>query len=231
MEEIVSCFQGGEEIGCGGDVGVGGGGQLIGPCVPSLDVCYEHRLVGPEGGEHLGLVAACGEWDVVFQVVDWVIGGADGADIELLADGECGESFAIDFGVGEFPDFVGCVRAEDEVGIEVAFQFEVCPVVQWVAHGLWNRACPGVEFFFWVGVFSGDQMLWLAGCAHGAPFVVVATEPHLGEIGKSDIACDFCRVEVAVVVHDRLVGSYFVVETLRRLVWEEEVFVQVRHQI
>ena len=59
-------------------------------------------------------------------------------------------------------------------------------------------------------------MLGLAGCSHAARFVVVATEPQLGEIGKSDIACEFCRVEVAVVVHDRLVGSYFVVETVRR---------------
>lgn len=81
----------------------------------------DHALVGAEGGKHFGAVAARVECDVMLQVVDRVVGGADGADVEVFTDVLCGKCRFGDFGVGQLPDGVCGFGAEDEVCVEVAF--------------------------------------------------------------------------------------------------------------
>ena len=62
--------------------------------------------------------------------------------------------------------------------------------------------------------------------AHGAPFIVVAFEPELGEGTEAVVGRDRARREVRVVVDDGLALGVAMVEAARELALEQEIVVE-----
>lgn len=123
------------------------------------------------------------------------------------------------------PDGGGGFFVEEGGDVEVTAELEVGPVVEWIAEGFGDGARPGEEFVVGIGVAS-DEVFGDAVCAHGAPFVVVALEPELGEVGESAVGGDVVWGEVGVVINDGEFFCDFVVEELSGIGVEEEVLVE-----
>ena len=93
-------------------------------------------------------------------------------------------------------------------------------VAQRVRHG---RA-PGVEFLARGGV-AGDEALRDAVGAERAPFVVIAPEPDLGEVGEAVVVGDLRGRQMAVVIVDRFVFRERVVKLAGSWGGKQEVVV------
>ena len=87
-----------------------------------------------------------------------------------------------------------------------------------------HGARPCEIFLFRIGI-AGDDFLHLTIGAHGPPFIVVALEPDFAEVGKLAVVGNLRGRKVVVVIENRLVGSVLVVELLRVVGGEEEIFV------
>ena len=85
------------------------------------------------------------------------------------------------------------------------------PVIERIAQGVRDRAGPGQEFLVGIGVAGAVALVDAVG-AHGAPLVVVALQPDLGEVAELPVLRDVRGGQVAVVVENRLVLGEGVIE-------------------
>ena len=84
---------------------------------------------------------------------------------------------------------------------EKAAKLEMAPMVERIADQLGHDTAPGAELIV-IGGIAGDVFLRHTAGAHGAPFVMVAVKPDLGDIGIALILSDLARGEMAVIVDD-----------------------------
>jgi hypothetical protein len=129
-------------------------------------------------------------------------------------------------------NFGGSVGVQQGLDAEDSLQFEVRPVVERVADGLRNHLRPRGKLLLGRGV-AGDEPFVDTARPHGAPLVVIASQPRLGEGCELCIARYFLRGNMAVVVEYRHRGGVFVVELLRRLGMQKEILIQklFRHSV
>ena len=191
--------------------GIVGGGGVDAEC-----------LVGPEGRVNLRPDAELGDLRVVGERIGRVVGRADDGD--LVGREDVVHPHAGQLGIGLLPDGVRRLRADDLVDAEVALQLEVRPVVERVAEGVGHGGAPGVELLARRGIPGADALRHAVG-AHGAPLVVVSTQPDLGQVGELVVVRDQCLREVAVVVVDRLGLGEVVIQVARGVGLEQEVVV------
>ena len=178
---------------------------------------------GAPSGAHGEAVAAGVLRTVLGEVVVGVVGGADETDAKAEEDVAGAVAGLGEAGVGAGPNRLGGGGGEEEVGdAEDAGEFEVRPVVEGIAEEFGDGVAPSEELGVVVGV-AGDEAFGDAHGAHGAPLVVVAAEPGLGDVGEGAVLGDLLGGEVAVVVDDRAGLGILMVERagLRRI--EEEV--------
>ncbi len=192
----------------------GGDRQLGGPGVPCRRV--GHRVVGRVGAEgrrhaQIGFAGAVFQVQgaVMGQGFGRIIGGADHRHV--VAAQHVAHRHAGQFSVGFVPDFLGSVRAQQQVDVKIAAQFQMGPGIQRIAQHFGHRTGPCLEFFKRVGR-SGDELFADAGPAHGAPFVMVATQPNLGQVGINAVVGDFFGRQMIVVINDRQRRGDLVVE-------------------
>ena len=119
--EIVDAFlECGKETGQGGGVASGSGGELVGPRVKQFGLVNAPGFVRAEGGIDFRADAERGDGLVMGERLSGVIGGAKGADVELLQDAVHGQLGRGERGVGGFPDFLGGRFIEQGIDAEVA---------------------------------------------------------------------------------------------------------------
>lgn len=223
--EMIKLFaQGKEELVEGLDAGV----ELIEPGVEDIGTVDEEGFVGAEGGINFGggvgvLVVGL----VVVERIDRVVGGADGVDAEFAEETEGGEVWGAEAFVALVPNSFGGIGVEEGVDAEAALEFEVGPIVEGVAEGEGDGFGKGLKFFA-IGGVAGDVGFGDAGGSHGAPFVVVVTEPEGGDVVPPLVLGDFVGWEVGVVIDDGKVLRGVVVKGASGLGGEEKVFVEVR---
>ena len=99
------------------------------------------------------------------------------------------------------------------------------PVVQRVAHGIGNGLGPFLELFPVGSVLACTVAFVYAVGTHGAPLVVVASEPDFGQRTELVVVGHHLGDEVAVVVDNRHLGRMFVVERLCSFGLQQEVFI------
>ena len=100
----------------------------------------------------------------------------------------------------------------------------MAPVVNGVAHGSLQRGCPSPELLL-IRCIAGDEALRHTTGPHQAPFVVVALQPQLGEVGKGAVFCDFLGADVAMIIHDGLLLRHTVVQLTGRLGIQQKLLV------
>ena len=158
----------------------------------------------------------------MLQPVGRVVRGADGAHLHPGQQGAGAEGAGGQLGVAGLPDHRGGPFAERLPDPEVALQFQVGPMVERVAHQGRHRPGPGQEGAV-VRLVAGDVLFGHAVGPHGAPLVVVAAQPGVGEGLEAGVARHLRRGQVAVVVDDRHVGRVLVEQPARAFVRQQEV--------
>src|SRR5882757_414024 len=99
---------------------------------------------------------------------------------------------------------------EELADSEVAFQFEMSPVIERVAKSKRHGASPRKKFLIGGGVAGTVTFRHPTG-PHGSPFVMIAFQPDLGEILKLAIFGDIAGRQVGMIVKDRLASGIVVV--------------------
>ena len=192
VEEVVTLRERFEQRGVVFHVEAAGGAEFVAPGVPGLGCMHGEGFVGTEGGIDTDFKTIGGALLMMREVVDRIVGGAEGADLEFFQDAAGAHVLLREHGLGLFPDGGSGLLVEEFVDAEVAFQLDVSPVVERVAQGLRHGFGPGEEFIA-RGCAAGDVALRDAVAAHGAPFVVVAFEPDFEEIGELAVLGDVLR--------------------------------------
>ena len=124
------------------------------------------------------------------------------------------------------PDFFGGVWAEKGFDAEATSELEVGPVVERITEGVWNGFGPGLEFIT-RGSVACDVAFRDSVCPHGAPFVVVVSEPEFGNIFPPLVIGDFVGRKMSVVIDDLLMLCRFMEEALRSFAQEEKVSIEI----
>ena len=224
MEELHPLGQGFLHVGEGLDLYAGGGSQLA-DVFHELGLFDVHGLVGTPGGPHVGLEGLVGQQLLmVFQVVDGIVRGADGLHVAHFDQAAHGVPRGLQLGVGQVPHLVGGLCGQRALIAEEPLQLQVRPVVQGVADGLADHLGPLAEFLVVAGV-AGDVLLLHAGAAHQTPLVVVAAQPHLGNVLIAQVVPDLLGADVAVVVDDRALGGILMIEHAGSFRVEQEILV------
>ena len=100
----------------------------------------------------------------------------------------------------------------------------MAPVVNGIAHGSLQRGCPSPELLL-IRCIAGDETLRHTAGPHQTPFVVVALQPQLGEVGKGAVFCDLLGADVAMIIHDGLLLRHTVVQLTGRLGIQQKLLV------
>ena len=224
MEELHPLGQGFLHIGEGLDLHLSGGSQLA-DVVHELGLFDVHGLVGTPGGPHVGLEGLVAQQLlVILQVVDGIVGGADGLHVAHFDQAAHGVPRGLQLGVGQVPHLVGSLGGQRALIAEEPLQLQVRPVVQGVADALADHLGPLAELLIVAGV-AGDVLLLHAGAAHQAPLVVVAAQPHLGDVLIAQVVPDLLGADMAVVVDDGALGGILMIEHAGSFRVEQEVLV------
>ena len=98
-------------------------------------------------------------------------------------------------------------------------------MVEGVAHSVGHGLCPLFELLPVGGVLTGAETLVYTVGTHSPPLVVVAFEPHFGEVFEDVVVGHILGDEVAVLVDDGHLGCVFVIEPLGGFGLQQEVVV------
>src|SRR5262249_26212560 len=129
---------------------------------------------------------------MVSQVVGRVIGRAHGSDIELFEDALGRQFGSRQLRIGLLPDTRRALFVQQVANPEVALQFEVRPVVKWIAKRVGDGGSPSLEFGEGLGVAGAKAFSYAVG-AHGPPFVMVTFQPNLEEVTELPVFSDVAR--------------------------------------
>ena len=158
--------------------------------------------VGPESGQHAGGERAVpGDGPVGFQRIDGIIRRADDFYIETANQPLGTVLFRGQQRVRPLPDGGRGRLVQDVFDAENAAQFQVRPVIQRVANGIWQHAGVSEEFVV-IARVPADEFFVDAKGAHQPPLVVIAAEHQMADVAEWDVFRDFLGAQVAVVIDD-----------------------------
>lgn len=107
---------------------------------------------------------------------------------------------------------------------EVLFQLQMAPMVHGVSDSTRQSLGKFLEFLPVRRVARNVLFLHAVG-AHHTPFVMVAAQPHLGDVLKPAVLEDLPRADVAVIVDDGHIRRIFMIELLRRGSGKQKILV------
>ena len=143
-------------------------------------------LIGAEGGEHLDLVIAILQGEVMLQRIERIVGGADDLDARG-ADQLSGRKAALcHFCGAKLIDLVCVFLGQRLVDIKIALQLQMRPMIERVSDGVGECLCKGTELVLPIGV-SRYVVLVDAKGAHSTPLVVVARQHQLADVGEAQL--------------------------------------------
>ena len=160
--------------------------------------------------------------------VDGVVGGANDLDLEFFQNARGRKIRLGELAVRFVPDFARGVGRDQAIDAEVAFQFEMAPMVKRISQRVWHGLAPREKFFIGLG-FARAKFFRNSIAAHRAPFVVVAFQPDLGQVGKAPVASKVLGRKVAVVIDDRQLLRHLMIKSTCRRTLEQEILVDEVH--
>ena len=179
--------------------------------------CRNHACLGCWVGSH---------HIMPLQRVNRVICGADSLHIIVSHQAaRCELRIILDHVVTLIIDSLRVGWVKGLLYAECGLELQVCPVVQWVTEGVRHGLSPLFKLLPVCGVLTGAEALVNTIGTHSAPLVVVAHKPNLSYRLKTLVLSYHLWNEVAMIVYDRHLGRMVVVQILRCLGLEQEVFV------
>ena len=125
-------------------------------------------------------------------------------------------------------DLAGCRSIQELRYAEGRAEFEVCPVVQRVAHAVGHRFGPLLELLP-VACVACDIFLLDPVAPERTPLVVVASKPEFRDALEAMVLGHLLRIEVTMVVDDGQMGCVVMIKVLRRRRLQQEVLVHEVH--
>ena len=224
-EKVVALLQGRDKIGECFDSHAGHVGKFSDVCGICRCIFYSHSLVGTPRRKHLHLETRLSGADMMFKAIDRIVGGADRLHTVMLHQA-AGRPVGLLKAFGAIVvDFAGRGRRKELVDPEDGAKFQVCPVIQRIAHRVWHRLGPLLEFLPVGSVFTCNIPLVDSVGAHGTPFIMVALKPYAAQVFKYVVVGHILRIKVAMIVDNRLWCRIFMIETLSRGGLQQEVFI------
>ncbi len=193
--------------------------------VESLGLVDGQRLVGPPRGEDAEGEAFVGDLDVEAEVVGGVVGRADGLHVHFPQQRLDPEVLLVEQGAAVVVNLPGRLDRQEFFHAKDPVQLQVRPVVEGVAHGVGQCLRPFQEFLVGRHLARDEGLVHAVG-PHRPPLVVVAAQPDLGQVGELVVLGDEPRVQVAVIIDNRLLLGVFMIERAGRLALQKEVIIQ-----
>ncbi len=181
------------------------------------------RTPGRQNRHREGFVR--GQLFMPFQAVHRIIRCADDFYIAPYDESAGGIAFFLQFRVRQVPYFPGSFPVQDPLIAEEAPKLQVTPVMQGIADRFSQNLSVFLKLFPVRGI-AGNIFLRHSRRPHQTPLIVIAAQPHLGDIFVPDILPDFLRAQMAVVINDRHPLRRFVVKLFRRFRVQQKIFVQ-----
>ena len=123
------------------------------------------------------------------------------------------------------PDLLRCLRGERHMRVEIAQELEMHPGVHGVADGARHHRRELLEAVAPRRLAARDVFLLDAVRAHEAPFIVIRREPRLREVPIAHVLRDLARAHMRMEIENRHLRRVLMVELLRCLIFQEEIFV------
>ena len=185
-----------------------------------------HGGVGTEGGADPGFHPAFfGDQLVPFQITAGIIGGADHGHVAHFDKTAGAEAGIGQLFVAKIPHFLGGITTERAFVAKEVLQFQMAPVVHGVADGTGQGFRKLLELLT-VGGVAGDVVLGNTVGTHDTPLVVVAAQPDLRDVFKTNILINLLGIQMAVVVDDGHPGCVFVIQRSSRGVTQKKILAQ-----
>ena len=161
-----------------------------------------HGFVRPPCRKHLDTERMLRYVFMVFEIVHRIVRSADHLYVEHLHESLTPVLFCLElFGAGVVY-LPGCLRIQQVIHSEYAGQFQMCPVIKRIPHGVRYGLGPFFEFLIAASA-ARYEFFWHTVASHRTPLVVVSTEPHFREIMELVVFGYHLRHQMAVVVDDR----------------------------
>ena len=205
--------------------GQAGSFAQLGHVVGKIGLFNSQCPVRPEGGINLDCAGGISlDLLMVTQVIGGIVGGADNGYVGAFDDATDGHIRLPNAFVAGFPDLISSSRGEGSIHIKIPFQLQMGPVIEGVANGAGQNFGPGVKLFPVRGI-AGDHSFGSAIGTHGAPFVVVAAQPSLGDVVKLTVLCNLSGIHMAVVIHDGHFGRILMIKSTGRRGRQQKVLI------
>ena len=226
LEELVALLQGIDHISELRDADAADVGKLL-DILGELRLLDVHSLVGTPGGQHDGIVLslALGILDVVVQVVNGVVGGADALHIVMLHQATGRKLRLLQLLIALVENLAGGLWREQFLDAKGSLQFQMGPMVERVAQGVGNGLCPLLELLPVGSVLAGAVALVDAVGTHGTPLIVVTAKPQLGDALELMVVGHHLGNQVAMVVDNRHLGRMVVVQVLGNFCLQHKILV------
>ena len=166
-----------------------------------------------------------GIFDVVVEVVNGIVGGAYALYVVVLHQTTCAELRLLQLLVTLVENLAGSLGRENLLNTESGLQLQVCPVIQRVAQGVGNGLCPLLKLLPVGSVLTRAETLVNSIGTHGTPFVVVATQPQLGDALETMVVSYHFGNQVTVIVNDGHLSRMVVEKILCYFVIQHKVLV------
>ena len=164
---------------------------------------------------------------MVFERIDGIVRGAEQSDVGLLDDLAYAHAVFGELFICEIPNLLAGLGRKNAFVTEVTLQLQMRPMVERVADERRKRTCERFKLFIIVGI-SRDHALGKSAGAHGAPFVVIGTEPDLRDISILFIFGNFFRIYVTMVVNDGHFRCIMMIQDFCSLRIKQKIFVHKR---
>ena len=101
----------------------------------------------------------------------------------------------------------------------------MCPVVQWISHGIWNRFRPFLKFCKIIRI-SGNEVFINSIGSHSPPFIMIAIQPDLCQVFKFSVRSDIFRREMTMVIDDGHFSRMVMIQLFSSFIFQNEIFIQ-----
>ena len=160
------------------------------------------------------------------QLVHGIIGRAHDLDPEFAQQALRGKGVLGELGIAVIVNFAGRRWVQPLVlDAEGTLQLHVRPVVQRIAQRIGHGVGPHLEFLP-VGCITRAIPFRDAIRPHGSPLVMVAAQPDLGKTREFLVLGDRVGRQMAMVVNDGLQRRVFMVQTLGRAGFQQEIVIE-----
>ena len=187
-------------------------------------ILHGHRLVRSPCREHPDFKTARLRGDVVLQAVHRVIGGTYRFHTVMTHQAPGRELRLCQLRITLLVNISGRRRVQQFVDTESRTQFQMRPMVQWVAQRIRHGLRPLLKLLPVRSVARDVTLVHPVG-THGTPLVMVTAQPQFRNGTEAVVLCHHPRIQMAMVIYDGQPFGMPVIQFPRGVRPEQEILI------